>query len=51
MDKTKQKVTAGRQPDLVSALELRDAVCRKLRMTAEGAQAFSIWLCSPYLRK
>ncbi|KAL5268141.1 hypothetical protein ACHWQZ_G002108 [Mnemiopsis leidyi] len=50
MDKKKQKITAGRECDQVSAGELRDAVCRKLRITPDGAEAFSIWICSPLLQ-
>ncbi|XP_063684082.1 FERM domain-containing protein 8-like isoform X2 [Bolinopsis microptera] len=50
MDKKKQKITAGRECDEVSAGELRDAVCRKLRITSDGAEAFSIWICSPLLQ-
>ena len=51
MDKKKQKITAGRECDQVSAGELRDAVCRKLRITPDGTEAFSIWICSPLLRE
>eukprot|EP00116_Pleurobrachia_bachei_P003643 sb/3463905/ len=50
MDKKKQKITAGRDCDQVTAGELRDACCRKLRISSDGAEAFAIWICSPLLQ-